>query len=79
MLKLVDKLFLGNSSVKLCGFKSHCLHTSESKINMVCTVTRMGQWDIVEFFQFNKSHCLQEYIYIYIIIYLKKFKPVGHS
>ena len=25
MLKLVDKLFLGNSSVKLCGFKSHCL------------------------------------------------------
>ena len=25
MLKLVDKLFLGNSSAKLCGFKSHCL------------------------------------------------------
>ena len=25
MLKLVDKLFLGNSSVKLYGFKSHCL------------------------------------------------------
>ena len=77
MLKLVDKLFLGNSSVKLCGFKSHCLHTSESKINMVCTVTRMGQWDIVKKEVFNKSHCLQGNIFFIQISNSKEIQASG--
>lgn len=64
MLKLVDKLFLGNSSVKLCGFKSHCLQESIFNLNKKVK-SDFFQWDIVKKEVFNKSHCLQEYIYIY--------------
>ena len=54
MLKLVDKLFLGNSSAKLCGFKSHCLQESIFNLNKKVK-SDFFQWDIVEFLQFNKS------------------------
>ena len=54
MLKLVDKLFLGNSSAKLCGFKSHCLQRI-LYIYRIDTKGNFFQWDIVKRKFFNKS------------------------
>ena len=62
MLKLVDKLFLGNSSVKLCGFKSHCLQRI-LYIYRIDTKGNFFQWDIVEIFFFISTSPLLRSIF----------------